>query len=416
MGTEGEQSPFLLSVFIRSMLKILITVVFLMLSPAFAVGAAESLAQPADLHRLSPVERIDGLVENAIRKGLISGGVVHIGSRGGLLFEKAYGRIGAETVARPVSTDTIFDLASLTKVAATTTAIMKLAEEGKLSLVEPVRRWFPELEGKGKDELLLLNLLTHTSGLDDFSLDPAAPLQSAVAGAAGQRLKGDLGSRFHYADINFILLAELVNRVSGEALDLYTAKKIYLPLGMKDTGFNPPVEKSGRIAPTFGDGSIMLTGLPQDYPARQLGGVAGHAGLFSTAGDLALFCRMILDDGVLGGKRVLEARTVSQMTAPYFSRGGRVIRGLGWDISSPYSTPRGGLFSRSSFGHTGYSGSSIWIDGDAGIFVILLTSRLEYRKKGEFNQFRGDLSTLAAEAFGRPISLSELEEQDGGAL
>ncbi len=354
-------------------------------------------------------------MESAIRKGLISGGVVHVGSRDGLLFEKAYGRIAPEPTARPVTTDTIFDLASLTKVVATTTAVMKLAEEGKLSLVDPVRRWFPEMEGKGKDDLLVLNLLTHTSGLDDFSFDPAAPLQSAVTGAANQKLKGDLGSRFHYADINFILLAEVVRRVSGEPLDVYTAKRFYLPLGMKDTGFHPPGEKYDRIAPTFGDGATSMVGLPQDYPCRQLGGVAGHAGLFSTAGDLALFCRMILGDGVLGGTRVLEERTVRQMTAPYFSRGGKVIRGLGWDIASPYSTPRGGFFSRASFGHTGYSGTSLWIDGDAGIYVILLTSRLDYRKKGEFNHFRGDLSTLAAEAF-RPVSLGELEEPEGGAL
>ncbi|HZV81079.1 MAG TPA: serine hydrolase domain-containing protein [Geobacteraceae bacterium] len=397
------------------MLNILILFICL-LSPAYAAGAVDPQAHPAVVPGLSPVERIDGLVESAIRKGLISGGVVHVGSRDGLLFEKSYGRIAPEPTARPVTTDTIFDLASLTKVVATTTAVMKLAEEGKLSLVDPALRWFPEMEGKGKDDLLLLNLLTHTSGLDDFSFDPAAPLQSAVLGAAGQKLKGDLGSRFHYADINFILLAEVVKRVSGESLDVYAAKRFYAPLGMKDTGFHPPGEKYGRIAPTFGDGSSVMIGLPQDYPCRQLGGVAGHAGLFSTAGDLALFCRMILGDGMLGGKRVLEERTVRQMTAPYFSRGGRVIRGLGWDIASPYSTPRGGFFSRSSFGHTGYSGTSLWIDGDAGIFVILLTSRLDYRKKGEFNQFRGDLSTLAAEAFGRPVSLGELEEAEGGAL
>ena len=398
------------------MQKILLIVILLMPCPVIAADPLQSQPQPKTIQQLSPVERIDGLVESAIRKGLITGGVVHVGSRGGTLFEKVYGRIAPESTARPITPDTVFDLASLTKVLATTPAIMKLAEEGKLSLVDPLRRWFPEMEGKGKDELLLLNLLTHTSGLDDFSFDPAAPLQSAVGGAAGQKLKGDIGSRFHYADINFILLAEVVKRVSGEPLDVYAAKKFYASLGMKDTGFHLPVEKFGRIAPTFADGGSALVGLPQDYPARQLGGVAGHAGLFSTAGDLALFCRMILADGELGGKRVLEARTVRQMTAPYFSRGGRVIRGLGWDIASPFSTPRGGLFSRASFGHTGYSGTSIWIDADAGIFVILLTSRLEYRKKSEFSQFRGDLSTLAAEAYGRPVSLSELEDSDGGAL
>ena len=384
--------------------------------PALAAGTAPDQLQSPTPSHLSPLERIDGLVEGAIRKGLISGGVVHVGSRDGVLLEKAYGRIAPEATARAITPNTVFDLASLTKVLATTPAIMKLAEEGKLSLVDPVRRWLPELDGKGKDDLLILNLLTHTSGLDDFSFDPAAPLQSAIAGVAGQKLKGNLGSRFHYADINFILLAEVVKRVSGETLDVYTAKRFYAPLGMTDTGFHPPAEKYSRIAPTFVDNGTALVGLPQDYPARQLGGVAGHAGLFSTAGDLALFCRTILGNGALDGRRVLEARTVRQMTAPYFSRGGRVIRGLGWDIASPFSTPRGGLFSRASFGHTGYSGTSLWIDGDAGIFVILLTSRLDYRRKGEFSQFRGDLSTLAAEAFGQPVSLGELEDAEEGRL
>jgi len=398
------------------MQKILLIVILLLPYPAIGADPLQSQPQPKIIQQLTPVERIDVLVESAIRRGLITGGVVHVGSLDGTLFEKGYGRIAPESTARPITPDTVFDLASLTKVVATTPAIMKLAEEGKLSLVDPLRRWFPELEGKGKDDLLILNLLTHTSGLDDFSFDPAAPLQSAINGATGQKLKGDLGSRFHYADINFILLAEVVKRVSGETLDIYAGKKIYGLLGMKDTGFHQPAGKYERIAPTFADGGTALIGLPQDYPARQLGGVAGHAGVFSTAGDLALFCRMILAEGELGGKRVLEARTVRQMTAPYFSRGGRVIRGLGWDIASPFSAPRGGLFSRSSFGHTGYSGTSIWIDADAGIFVILLTSRLEYRRKSEFSQLRGDLSTLAAEAFGLPVSLSELEDSAGGSL
>jgi CubicO group peptidase (beta-lactamase class C family) len=179
---------------------------------------------------------------------------------------------------------------------------------------------------------------------------------------------------------------------------------------MKDTAFRPASEKKGRIAATFGDEALQFTGDPQDYLARQLSGVAGHAGLFSTTDDLALFCRMILGGGQLAGKRVMEQRTVNQMTAPYFSRGGRVIRGLGWDIASPFSSPRGSFFSRISFGHTGYSGSSLWIDPDADLYVILLTTRLEYRKKSEFNQLRSDLSTLAVEAFGAPPSLKELED------
>lgn len=363
---------------------------------------------------LSPAARIDQLMESSIQKGLVSGGVVLVGGVNKTHFARGYGRVTSAAEARPMTVDTIFDLASLTKVLATAPAILKLAEEGKLSLVDPAKKWFPEFEGKGKDELLVLHLLTHTSGLNDFSLDPANPMQSAIQGTAAQKLNGELGSRFHYADINFIMLAEVVRRASGMPLDEYVGKKFYSPLGMKDTSFRPAAEKKGRIAATSGEEGQQFCGEPQDYLCRQLGGVAGHAGLFSTADDLALFCRMVLGAGQLDGKRLMEQRTVSQMTAPYFSRGGKVIRGLGWDIASPFSSPRGSFFSRGSFGHTGYSGSSVWIDPDADLYVILLTTRIEYRKKGEFSQLRSALSTLAVEAFGKPLSLQELEDVDNG--
>lgn len=354
--------------------------------------------------------RIDQLIQSSIQKGLISGAVVLIGSSQKNLFAKGYGRVSPASDARLMTVDTIFDLASLTKVIATTPSIMKLAEERKLSLVDPVKRWFPELEGKGKDDLLVLHLLTHTSALDDFSLAHERPLQSAIEGAAAQSLKGEIGNRFHYADINFILLGEMVKRVSGETLNEYAAKAFYRPLGMSDTGFLLSAEKRSRAASTVGDGSLQFIGDPQDYLARQLGGVAGHAGLFSTASDLAVFCRMILPAVGFAGKKIMEERTVLQMTAPYFSRGGKVVRGLGWDIASPFSSPRGGFFSRWSFGHTGYSGTSIWIDPEADLYVILLTTRLEYRKKSAFSQIRSELSTIAVEAFGSPVSLKDLED------
>ncbi|NJD91594.1 MAG: beta-lactamase family protein [Geobacter sp.] len=349
-------------------------------------------------------------MQAAMEKKLIAGGVVLVGGAKKTYFSRAYGKVSPAGDAKEVAVDTIFDLASLTKVIATTPSILKLAEERKLSLVDPLKKWLVEFEGKGRDELLLLNLLTHTSALNDMPLNPASPMQSAIAAAAAQTLKGEIGSRFHYADINFILLGEVVRRTTGQTLDEYALKSFYQPLGMKDTCFRPPKEKMSRIASTAGD-TILITGEVQDYVARQLGGVAGHAGLFSTAGDLALFCRMLLGGGEVDGVRVLEQRTVSQMTAPYFSRGGRVIRGLGWDIASPYSAPRGNFFSRGSFGHTGYSGTSVWVDPEADIFVILLTTRLDYRNKSEFSQLRSELSTLAVEAFGSPQLLKELEEE-----
>jgi CubicO group peptidase (beta-lactamase class C family) len=343
--------------------------------------------------------KIDLLLGNAISQGLIAGGVVLVGNRKGILFERAYGRSSAEPNASATEIDTIFDIASLTKVVATAPSILKLAEERKLSLVDPVVRWFPEFAGKGKDDLLVLNLLTHTSGLDDFPFAAGNPLHSAVEGAAGQKLKGEIGSRFKYADINFILLAEMVRRITGTGLDQYAAASFFTPLGMKDTAFNPARDKALRFSATVSSDKTMLIGLVQDPVARQLGGVAGHAGVFSTARDLARFCCMVLNDGEFAGKRILSARAVQQMTAPYFSRGGNVIRGLGWDISSPFSSPKGNGFSEISFGHTGYSGSSIWLDPSADIFVVLLTARLDYIKIKAFSQLRSELSTLSAEIF-----------------
>lgn len=373
-----------------------IIAILLLCCPA-AFAAPLSPASPVPGERTA---RIDRLLESAISRGLIAGGVVLIGDGTGVLFERSYGRRSAEPEAGPMTPDTIFDLASLTKVLATAPAILKLAEEGRLSLVDPVVRWFPEFGGKGKDDLLVANLLTHTSGLDDFPLAAEAPVQSAVNGAAVQKLKGELWSRFRYADVNFILLGELVRRVTGVGLDRYAADLFFTPLGMKETGFNPDKEKAERCSATVGEGKTFFRGVPQDPEARRMGGVAGHAGLFGTARDLARFCRMLLAEGTFEGTPVLSGRAVRQMTAPYFSRGGEVVRGLGWDIASPFSSPKGTGFSEMSFGHTGYSGSSLWIDPAADTFVVLLTARLEYRKTREFAQLRSDLSSLAAQLFG----------------
>ncbi|HBA87176.1 MAG TPA: metal-dependent hydrolase [Geobacter sp.] len=353
--------------------------------------------------------RIDALLNDAIARNLIAGGVVLVGSRDRVLFEKAYGKVSPLPDAQAMTVGALFDVASLTKVVATTPSILKLAEEGRLSLLDPAVKWFPEFAGRGKDAILVLNLLTHTSGLDDIPLSSANAMQSAIEGAAGQKLKGEVGNRFRYADLNFILLSELVRRATGAPLDVYSHASFYRPLGMGDTSFRP--QEKARCSATISDDRVVF-GEPQDHLCRQLGGVAGHAGLFSTADDLARFCRMMLAGGALEGKRVLAQRTVDQMTAPYFSRGGQVVRGLGWDISSPYSSPRGGGFSKVSFGHTGYSGSSIWIDPASDTFVILLTSRLDYKNVHEFSRLRADLSTLAALLFGLPPELGEIARFD----
>jgi CubicO group peptidase (beta-lactamase class C family) len=223
-------------------------------------------------------------------------------------------------------------------------------------------------------------------------------MNEAIQIAAAQKIRSRPGSSFNYADINFILLGELVSRVSGKRLDTYCHDELFAPLGANETGFLPPGSLADTIAPTLGSAS----GIVQDKNARHLGGVAGHAGLFSSAGDLALLARMILGNGAIDGKQILSEQVVNQMTAPYFSNRGAVVRSLGWDRDSPFSAPKSICFSDSSFGHTGYSGASIWIDPEQDLFVILLTNRVNYRAISVFNRLRRDVSTVASTVFRAP--------------
>jgi CubicO group peptidase (beta-lactamase class C family) len=357
------------------------------------------LSASDDLLDAGRTTTIDFLLERAIAQGLIAGGVVVIGNHAGVLHSTARGRVTAAPEGALLDEHTLFDLASLTKVLATTPAVMKLLEEGRISLVAPVTRWFPEFEGSGQEDITILNLMTHTSGLHDIDIPSAAPVATVIREVATQKTWRQPGQHFHYADINFILLGELVQRVSGSRLDAFCVQHIYAPLGLNETMFLPPPQLSASIAPTLTDAQQLVSGVVQDANARNLGGIAGHAGLFSSAYDMARFARLILCGGILDGHRIFSERTVAQMTAPYFYSNGKIVRGLGWDITSPYSTPRGSYFSEMSFGHTGYSGSSLWIDPQRDLFVIVLTIRLDYRNIRQFNRLRGDISTLAVAAF-----------------
>lgn len=335
---------------------------------------------------------IEQLLEQAISDELIAGGVAVVGNGNGILSTTARGALNSIPGAPPLDEQTIFDIASLTKVIATTPAIMKLLDEGRISLSDPLGRWFSEFRGPGRDDITILHLLTHTSGLVDFHLRPWQGMDSAIRKAANQKHRLRAGTSFNYADINFILLGELVYRVSGKPLDIYCREELFEPLGAHSTMFAPPETISGRIAPTEG----FTGGIVQDMNARRLGNVAGHAGLFSSAHDLSLFARLILGGGAIDGRRILSERAVKQMTTPYFCSNGKVIRALGWDMESPFSAPKGSFFSENSFGHTGYSGSSIWIDPRHNMFVVLLTNRLNYRQVSIFNNLRRNVSTVAA--------------------
>lgn len=347
------------------------------------------------------------MLDNAIKRGLISGGIVAVGNHNGILYSSARGEMYPIGTSAPINEQTLFDVASLTKVIATTPAIMKLLEKGSITLTDPLNRWFPEFEGTGREEITILNLLTHTSGLNDSTLSKTTPIKSAIQHAALQKSWNPAGNRFRYADINFILLGELVQRASGQPLDQFAKENIFAPLGMNNTMFIPSEETGRFIAPTVGPDKQLHAGIVQDENARLLAGVAGHAGLFSTASDLSRFSVMLLQKE-LKNERLFSQRILKQMTAPYFFSGGRVVRGLGWDIDSPFSSPRGTHFSDMSYGHTGYSGSSIWIDPELDLFVILLTVRLNYRDIRHFSMLRSDISTLAASIFSHHKLVDEL--------
>ena len=351
-------------------------------------GAADEATEPGR------AAVIDALLESAISRNLISGGVVVIGNSSGILHSSSRGSLNTVASSPSLDEHTIFDVASLTKVVATTPAVMLLLDSGQITLSDPITRWFPEFKGSGKDDLTLLHLLTHTSGLVDFTVSGQDAMKTTIRRAAAQKIRHRPGSRFRYADINFMLLGELVRRISGLPLDQYCSDRIYTPLEARATMFVPPAHVAGTIAPTTG----LIPGIVQDRNAQRLGGVAGHAGLFSSAYDLASYARMILGGGMLDSRRILSREAVNRMLSPYVSGNG-VIRCLGWDMNSPYSAPRGELFSEESFGHTGYSGSSIWIDPAQDLFVIMLTNRLDYRNITMFNQLRRDVSTYAAASF-----------------
>lgn len=293
--------------------------------------------------------------------------------------------VGDRAVApgrEPMTRDTIFDLASLTKPVATATVVMKLVEQGRVSLQDPITKYLPELDNHGKRAITVDHLLRHRSGL--IADNPIADYADGPA-AAWERigrleLVAPPGERFLYSDVGFIVLGKLVEKVTGHPLDKVAHALIFGPLGMKDTGFRPA--DPSRVAPTEPFEGRMLRGEVHDPRARALGGVAGHAGLFATADDLAIYAQMLLNEGVgPNGVRILGPLTVRKMIDPGDTPA-RQRRGLGWDIDTSYSAPRGELFGHRGFGHTGFTGTSLWIDADTRAFAILLTSRLHPDGKG----------------------------------
>jgi uncharacterized protein YbbC (DUF1343 family)/CubicO group peptidase (beta-lactamase class C family) len=342
---------------------------------------------------------MDNAINGAIVDRRCPGGVLWL-EHGDDVYRKAFGRRAVTPAAETMMEDTIFDAASLTKVVACAPAVMLLVERGRVGLEDRVAKYIPEFAAEGKQDITIRQLLTHTSGLrPDISLRPDwTGHDEAIRLSCVEKLASKPDEKFTYSDTGPILLGEIVRRVSGEMLDVFLARELYAPLKMTDTGFNPPRSKLGRIAPTEVERGTPVRGVVHDPRARRMGGVAGHAGLFTTATDLARYAKMLLNGGELDGVRVFKPETVKQMTTPQTPPGVGVRRGLGWDIDSNYSGPRGRLFPLGSFGHTGWTGTSLWIDPFSRSFVIFLSNRNHPDETGSVLQLRSRLGTLAAEA------------------
>src|SRR5689334_13276198 len=383
------------------------------LIPILVVVLAQSVFAQVSSARLS---QMDGVIAEAIANKKLPGAVVLVGRKGRILWRKAYGDRAVEPAREPMTPDTIFDLASLTKIVATATSVMILVERGKVRLNDPVSVYIPELKGEGRERITIEQLLTHVSGYaPDFDLrERWTGYDEAIKRLIKEPLRNPPGTRFTYSDIGFITLGEVVARVSGMALDQFAQKNIFGPLHMVDTGFRPSAALKARIAPTerrrgqmsyLGDsatdagseGDLWLRGEVHDPTSYRMNGVAGHAGLFSTANDLAIYCQMILNGGSYGGVRILSPFSVAEMTQPHVvSATGGGARGLGWDMNSSFSTNRGDLFPLGSFGHTGFTGTSIWIDPASEMFLIFLSNRVHPDGKGDVGPLRGRVATVVA--------------------
>src|SRR5688572_22302583 len=376
---------------------------------ALVFGLAATLSEIA-AGQSSGGDRVEGLVADAIAAKQTPGAIVVYGQGDRTLYEKAFGLRATVPAEEPMTLDTVFDLASLTKVVATTTAVMTLVEDGRVRLNDPVAAHIPGFERYNKGSITLRHLLTHVSGLrPDVDLHPWTGYDAAIELAKDEVPTAAPGETFVYSDINFFLLGDIVTRVTGQSLDAYLKRVVFEPLGMKETGFNPAKALSPRIAPTERcseqdawpckrPDAMPLRGVVHDPTARRMGGIAGHAGLFSTARDLERFVRMLINGGQLDGVRLLSAASVRAMTSPQTPPGMTAVRGLGWDIDTQFSGNRGDLFPIGSFGHTGFTGTSIWVDPSTGGWVIFLSSRLHPDGTGDVTPLRARVATVAAAA------------------
>ncbi len=404
------------------------------------------------------LSQIDALVAEAIKYKKMPGAIVLVGHKGKIVFRKAYGNRSLVPTVEPMTLDTIFDLASLTKVVATTTSIMILVERGKLRLTDTIGMYIPDIDDAQAKRVTIQQLLTHTSGYaPDFDLKEKWTGRDGMLEALKkEKLRTPPGTKFVYSDIEFIVLGEIIQRISSLSEDLFVERNVVLPiLHIDSTGFtggakglshvlnlgkgdpylglNIKFQPKSKFAPTEnirgqnsylgsvfeGDaftGDQILRGQVHDPTAFRMDGIAGHAGLFSTADDLSRFCQMLLNGGILDGKRIMSAQTIARMTAPNIVSETGETRGLGWDMNTSFSSNRGELFPLGSFGHTGFTGTSIWIDPVSQTFVVFLSNRVHPDGKGDVTPIRAKVATVVASAIeDTPIEKFRQAEADYNA-
>src|SRR5271165_5526900 len=399
-----RKGPYPLSLRLRWAIVALLPFIFLQCIGAPLAAQSAAAATPSSSQ--SGFAPLDALLRDAVEKGNAPGAVLLVGHNGAVVYRKAYGNRALEPSKEPMTPDTVFDTASLTKVLATTTAVMRMVQLGQVKLNDPVAKYIPDFAQNGKSDVTVRQLLTHYSGLRaDLDMKPSVrSSDDAYARANAEKLVNPPGAVFLYSDINFIVLGELVQRVGGMPLNQYAQTYIFGPLGMINTTFNPPETWTPRIAPTEHDErtGAMLRGVVHDPTARAMGGVAGHAGVFSTADDIAKFAQALLN----GGAPVLSPWIVEKMTTPQQPPNMTNVRGLGWDIDSPFSSNRGDLLPVGSFGHTGFTGTSLWIDPTTNTYIILLTNAV-HMKYGNVIALRTEVATAVAAA----LQLTPSEEQ-----
>ncbi len=397
-------------------LALLLAIFSLTLASAVAIGPSAHLVAPARVGMAAErLVYLDEVLQKAVEEGEIPGGVALVARYGKTVYRKAFGLRVVPPQSEKMTVDTIFDVASLTKVMATAPAIMVLVEEGKVALTDPVNNYLPRFSsGEEKDAVTVGHLLTHYSGLrPHFDLDEQwQGYETGIRKAEQEEPVVPPGQHFIYSDINYILLAEIVQEISGQFLDVFAAERIFRPLGMRDTRFFPDRSQLPRLAPTANREGRMLRGQVHDPTAHKMGGRAGHAGLFSTVDDTATFAQMILNGGTHRLARILSPLTILAMTTPQSPPGKPDWRGFGFDIRSPFSTSRGDLFPVGSFGHTGFTGTSLWIDPFSQTVVILFTNRLHPDGQGNVVSLRKRVASVVASALiEAPIDRESLIDQ-----